>query len=76
MHCSRDDHDVGALQLLDQLFGPGHRTFGKQFSERSLRPTESSCVTFVEVGHGTADRSNDDRRRGPAVHQVAEDFLR
>ena len=64
MHWSCDDHEVRALQFLDQFFGPGHRTFGKQFRERSLRSTESSCIAFIEVGDGAADRSNDDRCRG------------
>ena len=76
MHWSCDDHEIGALQLLDQFPGPGHGTLGKQFGERSFRRAKSSCVTFIEIDNGAADRSNDDGCRGLAIQQIADDLLR
>ena len=76
MHWRCDDHEVGALQLLDQFFGPGHGAFGKQFRERPLRCAKSRCVIFIKIDEGAAYRSSDDRCRGLAIQQMADDCLR
>ena len=54
MHGSCNDHKVGTLQLLNQLFGPGHGTLRKYFRGRSLRSTKSSRVTFIDMRYGAA----------------------